>query len=231
MDERARFEQKHFERQQLLAERSQKRKEDVKNSEVDAILRQSTELLSSIQHAMDENSNNPLIVDMITDAEAYLTSTASSLPNYHIRRFKEELSNFRGKLSSTASSLKGISDSTVRVISEPQRVPLRPGSKRLRGLFFTNEENSIIQPDRDTTKNYPLVLENLSNCTIEVSSSLASLRVSNLSNCVLCIGPVQGSSHITDCTSCKFTLATHQLRIHKTIDSSFYCFLSFKPHY
>ena len=46
-----------------------------------------------------------------------------------------------------------------------------------------------------------------------------------MKDCVFKLGCISGGSHLTSCVNCSFFLATHQLRIHKTYDTTF-CIIS-----
>ncbi|KAL0224867.1 hypothetical protein RCL1_002779 [Eukaryota sp. TZLM3-RCL] len=226
--QRLAFEKSYFQRQQELLERAAKRKESTHHSHIDTILHDLTSSLSSLKTSVQQNVSPEDVEAQLSELESYLASVSSQIPSYHVRRFKGEIQALRKSHCPSTFDVVLTSDS-VRLVSEPEKVYLRPGSTRLRGLFFTNLSSSIIFPSRSDIQGQPLVLENLSSCTIKLFSHVASLRVSDLSDSIVIVGPVQSACHLTNCRDCIFVLTSHQVRIHDCVNCKFFVFCPTNP--
>lgn len=66
-----------------------------------------------------------------------------------------------------------------------------------------------------------LIIENISNCDLFLLHSFKACYLKNISNCKIYVGGVAGGTHITNLTDSFVYLATHQLRIHTTHNSTF----------
>ncbi len=51
---------------------------------------------------------------------------------------------------------------------------------------------------------------------------LGSIRLENLSDCLIYLSPCCTSCYLENCVNCVICIASHQLRIHKTINSHLY---------
>ena len=58
---------------------------------------------------------------------------------------------------------------------------------------------------------------------------LKAIHMLNLDGCKVYVGAVAGGSHITDCRNCEIYVASHQIRIHKSVDTDFYVFAATNP--
>ena len=65
------------------------------------------------------------------------------------------------------------------------------------------------------------VLKNLQKCTVYITGVTAGLYLHRLVDCNIYAGPTSGAVHVEDASSCTFMLASHQLRIHCTKNSTF----------
>eukprot|EP01041_Mallomonas_annulata_P010360 gene10360-21614_t len=67
-----------------------------------------------------------------------------------------------------------------------------------------------------------LLVRSCSHCTISAKGVLGSVRLENLAHCQVYLGPCSTSVYLESCTSCVVFLASHQLRIHKSVDCELY---------
>jgi len=65
-------------------------------------------------------------------------------------------------------------------------------------------------------------VRNCSNCVITLPNAFGALRLQDLTNCTVYSGPVSGPCYVEDCKNCVFVVASRQLRIHDTYDTSFF---------
>jgi hypothetical protein len=72
-------------------------------------------------------------------------------------------------------------------------------------------------------------LKNLRNCSVLLLGRLKAVHILALDNCQVFIGAVAGAAHITDCKNCQIYVASHQIRIHQSIDTDFYIFAATNP--
>ncbi|KAL0219512.1 hypothetical protein P9112_005165 [Eukaryota sp. TZLM1-RC] len=218
---RSAFEKRHKERQQQLAAKAAERKTSSSSSAIDQGLSSMTSMMHELNTSVADPSEFSLL---ISEAESLLTHLSPTLPPYHVRRFKDEINKIKNE------HVEGVKLSSIRpIISEPVAIPLRPGSTRIRGLVFSDQQDVVIKPERKVVQNQPLVLENLRDCHVIVESPIASLRTSNLTNCTIKIGPVQGAAHISLSTHCHVTMTCHQLRIHQSNDCTFIVYCPSQP--
>lgn len=91
---------------------------------------------------------------------------------------------------------------------------------------LTNEQLTL---DRQEFHLKDFELESLVNCTIHLPGSPMTLILRKLNNCEINCGPVASSIYIDGCTNCSFNLAFQQLRIHSSLNCTFYVYAKTKP--
>lgn len=74
-----------------------------------------------------------------------------------------------------------------------------------------------------------LLLRDLTRCTIHLLAPLHFLRLENLIDCKLLCGPVVGPVYLEQCQGCTLYLASRQLRIHCTYDTTLYVHVTSGP--
>ena len=69
-------------------------------------------------------------------------------------------------------------------------------------------------------------LTDLTDCTIKLYGALLTLHINKLENCKVFCGPVSSSVFVENCKDCTFVLACQQLRVHTTLDTRFYLYVT-----
>ena len=58
-----------------------------------------------------------------------------------------------------------------------------------------------------------------------ILDSLSALKLQNLDNCTVFVGPVAGSVFVRNCNKCIVHVVARQLRIHDSVDTTWYAVL------
>ena len=97
-------------------------------------------------------------------------------------------------------------------------------------LLLKNKSNEklILRENEFIGKNN-LIIENIENCEIYILFNFKACYIKNITSSKIYLGSINGGTHINDCKNCKFYLATHQLRIHKTLQTQFSIIVSSNP--
>ena len=103
---------------------------------------------------------------------------------------------------------------------------LSDATLNLNTLLFANcsSSSSCSSSGSSPTTTHPkdLLLRDLTRCTIHLLVPLDFLRLENLTDCKLLCGPVAGPVYLEKCQGCTLYLASRQLRIHHTYDTTLY---------
>lgn len=76
--------------------------------------------------------------------------------------------------------------------------------------------------DAENVNKNDVMLSDLTRCTIKIYGTPSTLHMVNLKHCTILVGPVASSVFIHDCAQCTFAFACQQLRLHSSIDCTFY---------
>jgi hypothetical protein len=94
-------------------------------------------------------------------------------------------------------------------------------------LVYANKQNEFILIDektffKDPTKRRDLNFSQLTNCTIVICVETSAIRGDQLKSCRIYSGPIWGSLWLETCDSCEFYVACRQLRVHLSVNTTFY---------
>ena len=138
---------------------------------------------------------------------------------------------------SISSSTKQAQSSTSSVAQTPSQTSTTTatattgGSSELQameGFSYLSDAtlnlNTLLSSSSSSTSTHPkdLLLRDLTRCTIHLLAPLHFLRLENLTDCKLLGGPVAGPVYLEKCQGCTLYLASRQLRIHHTYDTTLY---------
>jgi hypothetical protein len=97
-------------------------------------------------------------------------------------------------------------------------------------LVINNKSNEkVILSENENPGKNNLIIENIENSEVQILLNFKACYIKNVNNSRIYLGSINGGAHINDCHNCKFYLATHQLRIHKTVNSLFSIVVSSNP--
>lgn len=163
--------------------------------------------------------------------------------------FKEKI-NPRKKFAFASSGIKKTTNSITEAVtinsnsSEELKRPdlsssINEQTNELLNTKFSKSDEEIIVINRinekiilsesDVVNKNSLFMENLENCEIIILHNFKALYAKNIKLCKVYIGSISGGSHITDCFDSSIYFITHQLRIHKTFNTSFSIIVSSNP--
>lgn len=87
---------------------------------------------------------------------------------------------------------------------------------------FTKRDNEFLTlPSTDVEKK-DVVLSSLNGCRVLIQGSPSTVHITSIQDCIILCGPTSGSVFIDDCQKSTIVVACHQLRVHRTLDTSFY---------
>lgn len=191
----------------------------------------------------------------ISDLEKLVAEDSYFLPSYEVRaasnamaELKERLEKansqllpkkkfaFRNKISrSNPSSGKVEGNPNARESEEspnPNEVRMiheKKSSFALDAPGLGNKEGLVVFKDLDASTDGDFALSDLVNCKVYLRGRLRALFIHRLKGCQVFAGPVMGSVLIEEAENCVFMLASHQIRIHQTVNTDFYLRVRSRP--
>jgi len=87
---------------------------------------------------------------------------------------------------------------------------------------FHNRTDEVLTLATADLSGKRVMLAALTRCTVHLHGVMTALHADGLAGCRVSCGTVAGATFISDCTDSQFSVACHQLRVHRTRDTSFY---------
>mmetsp|Transcript_962 Transcript_962/g.1496 ORF Transcript_962/g.1496 Transcript_962/m.1496 type:complete len:420 (-) Transcript_962:637-1896(-) len=94
---------------------------------------------------------------------------------------------------------------------------------------FKNTSNEVLEKVPETINGENFSLENLTNCKVYLMDYSAQVSINNCKNSKIFIGPVTGACFVRNCTGCVFSIATQQIRIKDSNESTVFLYSRSNP--
>ncbi|GIL89468.1 hypothetical protein Vretimale_18891 [Volvox reticuliferus] len=132
--------------------------------------------------------------------------------------------------SATASATAAGDDADARptaAVSDQDRALVARG----RGLLGLSDTTIVLPGDEVSERGTggDFVLLNLTRCRVVLLGRLRALRIAGLRNCTVVSGPVTGACFVDDVRGSSLSLATYQVRVHRTYATDLFLRVRSKP--
>lgn len=87
---------------------------------------------------------------------------------------------------------------------------------------FTKHDNEFLTLSNADVEKKDVVLSSLTGCRVLIQGSPSTVHVTSVQDCIILCGPTSGSVFVDDCLKSTIVVACHQLRVHRTSNTSFY---------
>lgn len=170
----------------------------------------------------------------LAEVSLYLNQSVHFVNSYTILTSQQKLNSLLEEINQAQANLAprkkfAFSKRGATKTQQSQEViQLKDISVSLEGI--QNVENQEIRKfDSELNQYNCYQLKNLRNCSVYLMGRLKAVHMFGLEGCKVYIGAVAGASHITECRNCEIYVASHQIRIHQSIDTDFYIFVATNP--
>jgi len=87
---------------------------------------------------------------------------------------------------------------------------------------FIKHENEFLMLSSTDVEKKDVVLSSLTGCRVLIQGSPSTVHITSVQACIILCGPTSGSVFVDDCQKSTIVVACHQLRVHRTSNTSFY---------
>jgi len=87
---------------------------------------------------------------------------------------------------------------------------------------FTKCDNELLTLSSTDVEKKDVVLSTLTGCRVLIQGSPSTVHITSVQDCIVLCGPTSGSIFVDDCQMSTIVVACHQLRVHRTSNTSFY---------
>ena len=170
----------------------------------------------------------------LSETSSYLNQGVHFLNSYTILSCQQKLNSLTEEINQAQANLaprKKFAFSK-RTVAKPQQVQevlqLKEFAVSFEGIQDM-EDQEFRKFDSELFEYNCYQLKNLKNCVVYLMGRLKAVHMLGLERCKVFIGAVAGASHITNCSHCEIYVASHQIRIHQSLDTDFYVFVATNP--
>jgi len=187
--------------------------------------------------------------DAIQRLTKYLADSKLFLPTYDLRKSQEKIDSLndglnaarnsllpkkkfgfknKGKAKAVAAAATSSVNDSVKTTEKELISKAETTAERDEGDFVFKDKTKQLLGASETLDNRVVGLFRLEDCDLLLRGSPSALHVRDLRRCRVFVGPTSGSIFVDRCNDCVFVLACQQLRIHTTVDTSFYIHVTSK---
>ncbi|KAH9293952.1 hypothetical protein KI387_040843 [Taxus chinensis] len=182
----------------------------------------------------------------ITDLEKLAAENSYFLPSYEARAARNAIAELNERLDYANSNLlpkKKFSFRNKASKSNPKERDENPNENNKNSINAHEKNNSfaydapgvrnkngiVVVNNLDASRDGDFALSDLVDCKIYLRGRLRAFFIHKLKCCQVFAGPVMGSVLIEEAENCVFMLASHQIRIHQTVNTDFYLRVRSRP--
>ncbi|XP_078444695.1 C-CAP/cofactor C-like domain-containing protein [Wolffia australiana] len=210
--------------------------------ELDQISNSKNSTKSSVDRCQIDPSSSKGELDQISTAiselETFIADSSYFLPSYEVRSALKTVAELRDLLEKATESLlprkkfsfknKPSSKKPPNPSPEAPAVDSKPIDYP--AGFRDREEQVLVKDFRgEEGEGGEFSLCDLSSCEVYIRGKLRALFIHRLKNCRVFAGPVMSSVLIDGVEGCVLMLASHQVRIHRSIGTDFYLRVRSRP--
>lgn len=193
------------------------------------------DMLISIEKNPVETDNFHNILQKINQLQELLNDSKTFLPAYNMKKNSDEikeLTKYYEQLHEKIQPKKKFTfgkqptTSAVKAKVEDKFEPIKESKVYKADCGFKNRSNEnhlILEEDETFMKD--VALDELTNCIVLICGTPSTVRATSLTmvNVYVC---AKTSIYIENCKECTFICGSQQLRIHDTVDTKFYMYVT-----
>lgn len=197
-------------------------------------LKEINDKLSNIEKNINAESFHE-ILQKINELQEYLNDCKAFLPAYNMKKCSNEIKNLTKSYEQVHEKLLpkkkftfgkcAMPVITPKVIPPDEIEPVNEFKVYKEDCGFTNRADENLKLTEEQTLSKDIALDVLSNCNILVCGAPSTIRASSLSNCKV-FACASTSIFVENCKDTIFVCAAQQLRIHDTVASDFYIYVT-----
>ncbi|VVC35643.1 Tubulin-specific chaperone C, N-terminal,Tubulin binding cofactor C-like domain,C-CAP/cofactor C-like [Cinara cedri] len=174
------------------------------------------------------------ILNKINELQEFVNDSKTFLPAYNMKKCSTEIKDItkcyeqmhekllpKKKFSFGKRPVKLV----VKAKVEDQFEPINESKVYKEDCGFRNRSNENLKLTEEETLSKDIALDALSNCNVFICGTPSTVRVSSLSTCKI-FACVSTSIFVENCKDTIFVCASQQLRIHDTVATDFYIYVT-----
>ena len=202
-------------------------------SEVETELEKLGKLTSDVEKKSNLNSAQTKVnslQDLLNDALSYL-------PAYDLRKSQDAVTTIHENIARVQQVIlpkkkfafgKKKNAAANTNITEKKENTDNKFSKYTGDVIYENKSNETLNIPKNEIHKKDVLLKNLTNCTVNLKSTMGTLHCTNCTNCTFFVGPISGSLFLESCNESVYHVTCQQARIHTTHSATFYIHVTSK---
>lgn len=174
------------------------------------------------------------ILQKITELQEFVNDSKAFLPAYNMKKCSNEIKEVTKCYEQMHEKLmpkkkftfgKRQTKSVVKTKVEDKFEPIDKLKVYKEDCGFKNRSNESLKLMEDQTFSKDIALDVLNNCNVFICGTPSTVRVSSLSSCKI-FACASTSIFVENCKDTIFVCASQQLRIHDTVATDFYIYVT-----
>jgi len=196
-------------------------------------LKEIHDMLISIENNCIETDNFHDILQKINELQEFLNDSKTFLPAYNMKKCSNEIKDITKCYEQLHEKLQPKKKFTFG--KRPTKSVVKPKEDRFEPINeskvykedygFKNRSNENLILTEDETFSKDIALDVLTNCNVIICGTPSTVRVTSLSTCKI-FACASTSIFVENCKDTIFVCASQQLRIHDSIATDFYIYVT-----
>ena len=169
--------------------------------------------------------------DLLNDALSYL-------PAYDLRKSQDAVTTIHENIARIqqvclpkkkfAFGKKKNAATNSNVTENKETLAAEKFAKYTGDVIYENKSNQTLDIPKEEIHKKDVLLKNLTNCTVNLHSTIGTLHCTNCTNCTFSTGPISGSIFLESCNGSTYHVTCQQARIHTTHSATFHIHVTSK---
>lgn len=197
-------------------------------------LKDINDMLTNIENCYNKAEYFQEIFQKINELQEFVNDSKTFLPAYNMKRCSNEIKDITKYYEQMYEKIlpkkkftfgKRSTQTVVKTKIEDKFKPINELKVYKEDCGFQNCSNENLKLTADQTFMKDIALDVLSNCNVFIYGTPSTVRVSSLSNCRV-FACASTSIFVENCKNTIFICASQQLRIHDTVATDFYIYVT-----
>jgi len=191
-------------------------------------------MLTSIETNCMKTENFPDILQKIYELQGFVNDSKTFLPAYNMKKCSNEIKDVTKCYEQMHEKLmpkkkfafgKRPPKSVIKGKVEDKFEPINELKVYKEDYGFKNRSNENLKLSEDETLSKDIALDVLTNCNVLICGTPSTVRVSSVTSCKI-FACASTSIFVENCKDTIFVCASQQLRIHDTVATDFYIYVT-----
>lgn len=197
-------------------------------------LKEINDLLINVENNCNETKHFQEILQKINELQEFVNDSKTFLPAYNMKKCANEIKDITKCYEQMHEKVlpkkkftfgKRPTKSVVKANVEETFEPINKLKVYKEDYGFKNRSNETLKLTEDQTFSKDIALDVLLNCNVIICGTPSTVRVSSLSACKV-FACASTSIFVENCKNTTFVCASQQLRIHDTVETDFYIYVT-----